>query len=204
MPERVNVRHILLKTDGKPASEDAAIKAKAEDLLKQIRGGRGFRRPGEEDTPKTPGRPPRAAISDWIARGQTVPEFEQSGLHAQAGRDQRTGQDAVRLPHHPGAGARAGAFEAFRGGQGRSGHSVEGAAREPDDGEHLGQGPDGACRRTPRIPEKVAADFNMQLVRADLEAWASRSPRSAPAPISARRCRPEEGPGLAAGGFAGQ
>ena len=42
-PERVKARHILLKTQGKPAAEEAAIKAKGESLLKQIKGWRRFR-----------------------------------------------------------------------------------------------------------------------------------------------------------------
>src|SRR5205814_5495467 len=38
-PEQVRASHILLKTEGK---DDAAVKAKAEDVLKQARGGADF------------------------------------------------------------------------------------------------------------------------------------------------------------------
>ena len=48
-PERVRVRHILLKTTDKPPAEVAKIKQKAEDLLKQIEGRRRFRRIGQEE-----------------------------------------------------------------------------------------------------------------------------------------------------------
>ena len=44
-PEQVRASHILLKTEGK---DDAAVKAKAEELLKQAQGGRRLRRAGEE------------------------------------------------------------------------------------------------------------------------------------------------------------
>ena len=47
VPERAQARHILLMTDEKK-NNDAEVKAKAEDVLKQLRGGRGFRRDGEE------------------------------------------------------------------------------------------------------------------------------------------------------------
>ena len=41
-PERVKARHILLMTTGKSPDEEVKIKAKAEDLLKQIRAGASF------------------------------------------------------------------------------------------------------------------------------------------------------------------
>ena len=43
VPEEVKVRHILIKVDpGCDAKTDAAAKQKAEDLLKQIKGGADF------------------------------------------------------------------------------------------------------------------------------------------------------------------
>src|ERR1700730_1336927 len=41
-PERVQARHILIKTTGKTQAEVPQLKAKAEDLLKQIKGGADF------------------------------------------------------------------------------------------------------------------------------------------------------------------
>ncbi len=41
-PERVKVRHILLKTEGKSEAEVAAIQKKTEELLKQVKGGADF------------------------------------------------------------------------------------------------------------------------------------------------------------------
>ena len=101
-PERVHVRHILLKTAGKPATEDAAIKAKAEDLLKQITRRRQLRRPGQEELRRHRfGRQRRRSGLDRARPDRA--RVRAGGLHAQAGRDQRPGQDAVRLPHPPGA-----------------------------------------------------------------------------------------------------
>ena len=47
-PERVKVRHILIKAD---ASNDAAMKTKAEGILKQIQAGGGFREAGKGKFP---------------------------------------------------------------------------------------------------------------------------------------------------------
>ena len=44
-PEQVRASHILLKTEGK---DDAAVKAKAEDVLKQAKARRRLRGAGEE------------------------------------------------------------------------------------------------------------------------------------------------------------
>src|SRR4029077_2724168 len=49
-PERVKARHILLKTQGKPPAEEAAIKAKGESLLKQIKGGADFAKLAKENS----------------------------------------------------------------------------------------------------------------------------------------------------------
>jgi len=42
VPDRVKIRQILLKTQGKSAAEDAQVKAKADGLLKQIKAGADF------------------------------------------------------------------------------------------------------------------------------------------------------------------
>src|SRR5579872_3852347 len=78
-PERVKVRHILFKTTGKTPDEDAKIKAKAEDVLKQIKGGADFAdlaRKNSED----PGSATKGGDLDWIVRGQTVKPFEDAAF----------------------------------------------------------------------------------------------------------------------------
>jgi peptidyl-prolyl cis-trans isomerase D len=42
IPEKIRVRHILIKTDGKSDAEKKDLKAKAEDVLKQLRAGANF------------------------------------------------------------------------------------------------------------------------------------------------------------------
>lgn len=78
-PERVKVRHILLKTTGKAPAEEAKIKAKAEDLLKQLKGGADFAKLAKENSEDT-GSAVKGGDLDWIVRGQTVKPFEEAAF----------------------------------------------------------------------------------------------------------------------------
>jgi len=83
-PERVKVRHILLKTTDKTPEEVEQIKAKTEDLLKQIKGGADFAeiaRASSEDT----GTAVNGGDLDWIGRGQTVSNFENTAFSLKPG-----------------------------------------------------------------------------------------------------------------------
>jgi peptidyl-prolyl cis-trans isomerase D len=79
VPERVHVRHILLKTTDKPKEELPKIQARAEDLLKQIKGGADFAEIAKKQS-EDPGSAVKGGDLDWIARGQTVPAFESAAF----------------------------------------------------------------------------------------------------------------------------
>ena len=67
VPERVHVRHILLKTTDTPKDEIPKIKAKAEDLLKQLKSGRTSRN-SPRRAPRTRARRPREeTYPGWFA-----------------------------------------------------------------------------------------------------------------------------------------
>ncbi len=72
-PEQVRASHILLKTEGK---DDAAVKAKAEDLLKQAKAGADFselaKKHSEDEASAKNG-----GDLDYFGRGRMVPEFDQ-------------------------------------------------------------------------------------------------------------------------------
>ncbi|CAM5781044.1 peptidylprolyl isomerase [Ottowia pentelensis] len=72
--EQVKVRHILLPVaaDG---SDDAAVKAKAEALLAQLRGGADFAALAREYS-SDKGSASRGGELDWFARGRMAPAFE--------------------------------------------------------------------------------------------------------------------------------
>jgi peptidyl-prolyl cis-trans isomerase D len=84
VPEQVNVRHILFKTpppgpDGKVDQKAVdAARAKAEDVLKQVKAGGNFadlaKKYSEDTTAKEGG------ALGWIGRGKTVPEFEKAAF----------------------------------------------------------------------------------------------------------------------------
>lgn len=85
VPEQAKVSHILIKTplpgpDGKVDEKGAAeAQRRAEDLLKQVKGGAKF-----EDLAKKysedPGSAKEGGSLGWIGRGQTVPEFEKAAF----------------------------------------------------------------------------------------------------------------------------
>jgi peptidyl-prolyl cis-trans isomerase D len=74
-PERVQARHILIKTTGKSKEETAQLKAKADDLLKQIKGGADFAKLAEKNS-EDPGSASKGGDLGWIVRGQMVKNFE--------------------------------------------------------------------------------------------------------------------------------
>ena len=81
-PEQVRASHILLKTEGK---DDAAVKAKAEDVLKQARAGADFaelaKKYSEDDASQKNG-----GDLDYFGRGRMVPEFDQAAFSLEVGK----------------------------------------------------------------------------------------------------------------------
>jgi peptidyl-prolyl cis-trans isomerase D len=80
-PERVQVRHILFKSD---ASNDAAMKAKAEAALKQLQAGGDFAKIAKDNSQDTSTAAQGGELG-FIVKGQTVPEFEKSAFSLQPG-----------------------------------------------------------------------------------------------------------------------
>jgi len=76
-PERVHARHILLATSNKSDAEKTAIKAKAEDLLKQLRAGADFAALAQKNS-DDPGSASKGGDLGWVVRGQMVKEFEET------------------------------------------------------------------------------------------------------------------------------
>lgn len=76
-PERSNARHILIKTQGKSKEETEQLRKKAEDVLKQARGGADFAGLAKKYS-EDHGSASRGGSVDWVTRGQMVPEFEKA------------------------------------------------------------------------------------------------------------------------------
>jgi peptidyl-prolyl cis-trans isomerase D len=76
-PDRVHVRHILIKTEGKPDSEKKALLAKAQDVLKQVKAGGDFAELAKKYS-DDPGGKESGGDLGFLAHGQTVPEFDKT------------------------------------------------------------------------------------------------------------------------------
>jgi len=80
-PEQVRASHILLKTEGK---DDAAVKAKAEEILKEAKGGADFaelaKKNSEDDSNAKNG-----GDLDYFGRGRMVPEFDAAAFNMEPG-----------------------------------------------------------------------------------------------------------------------
>ncbi len=80
-PEQVRASHILFKTEGK---DDAAVKAKAEEVLKEARAGADFaelakKYSEDEATAK------KGGDLDYFTKGRMVPEFDEVAFSLQPG-----------------------------------------------------------------------------------------------------------------------
>jgi peptidyl-prolyl cis-trans isomerase D len=84
LPDRVKVRHILIKTQGKPKEEAAKLRAKAEDILKQLQHGGDFAELAKKNS-EDPGSAAKGGELGWIVRGQTVPNFEKTAFSLKPG-----------------------------------------------------------------------------------------------------------------------
>ncbi len=71
-PEQVRASHILLKTEGK---DDAAVKARAEALLKQVKAGADFAELAKKNS-EDEASAKQGGDLDYFGRGRMVKEFE--------------------------------------------------------------------------------------------------------------------------------
>ena len=164
--ERVKVRHILLKTSDKPATDDAKIKAKAEDLLKQIKSGGNFAELAKKNSEDTGSAQTGGELPDWVTRGQTVPEFEKVAFSPKPGETSdlvktQYGYHIIQVIKHE--DARLQPFEEVKS-------QIESQMKKRNAAAQMQQIADKAqiaLQKDPTHPEKVAADMGMQLVRAD-------------------------------------
>jgi peptidyl-prolyl cis-trans isomerase D len=80
-PEQVRASHILLKTEGK---DEAAVKTRIEELLKQARGGADFAELARKNS-EDEGSAKNGGDLDYFQRGRMVAEFDQAAFAMQQG-----------------------------------------------------------------------------------------------------------------------
>ena len=78
-PERVHARHILVKTTGIPKDQVPKLQQKADDLLKQLKGGADFAALATKNS-DDPGSAQKGGDLGWVVKGQTVPDFEKAAF----------------------------------------------------------------------------------------------------------------------------
>jgi peptidyl-prolyl cis-trans isomerase D len=185
-PERVRARHILIKTQGKPADQEAALKAKAEGILKQIKGGADFAKLAKENSEDNQGPDGGSAakggdLGQWITHGQMVAEFDKAIFSQKVGETSDLvktmfGYHIVQVLEHQDAGLRpfadVKAELATQWKKQRSTDMVQNAADKVQQ----------AWQKDPNNPEKVAAQFNMQVVKFDGYGPGSTIPELGPTP----------------------
>jgi peptidyl-prolyl cis-trans isomerase D len=185
-PERVRARHILIKTQGKPASEEPALKAKAEGLVKQIKGGADFAKLAKENSEDNQGPDGGSAakggdLGQWITHGQMVAEFDKAIFSQKVGETSDLvktifGYHIIQVLERQDAGLRpfadVKAEIATQWKKQRASDIVQNASDKAQT----------AWQKDPGNPEKVAAQFNMQVVKFDGYGPGSTIPELGPAP----------------------
>jgi len=164
-PERVNVRHILLKTSEKDPKQEAAVKAKADDLVKQLRGGANFAEMAKKYS-EDPGSASKGGEYDGVVRGQMVPEFEKAAFTLKPGEisdpvKTTYGYHILQVISHeqaqlkPFAELKAQLAEEYR------------KQRVNDLMQQTSDKAEAALRKDPLHPEKVASELNVQYAKAE-------------------------------------
>jgi peptidyl-prolyl cis-trans isomerase D len=162
IPETVKVRHILLKTQGKPPADEPKIKAQAEDLLKQVRGGANFAELVKKHSEDT-GSVATGGEYDVQKNGQMVKEFEDAAFTLKPGESSviktTYGYHVIQVVKHD--QPRVKPFEEVKA-------QLATELKKQRVSDTMQQISDKAQTMLQKEPaEKVAAELNMQLVRVD-------------------------------------
>jgi len=165
VPERVDVRHILLKTTGKDPAEDAKVKAKAEDIEKQLKAGANFADMAKKYS-EDPGAAQTGGEYKGVTRGQMVPEFEQAAFSLKPGQisdpvKTTYGYHVLEVEKHDEA-----RLKPFEEAKDEIAANLK-KQRANDQMQQIADRAQADLKKDPAHPEKVAAEFNMQLVKAD-------------------------------------
>jgi peptidyl-prolyl cis-trans isomerase D len=83
-PQRVKVRHILIKFSGTSPQDEAKAKTKAEMVLQKLQHGGDFAKLAKQYS-EDPGSASKGGEIGWIERGQTVKNFEDTAFSMNAG-----------------------------------------------------------------------------------------------------------------------
>src|ERR1022692_2849366 len=167
VPDRVKIRQILLKTQGKSASDDAPVKAKAEGLLKQIKAGADFAELAKNNSEDPSSAANGGAMPDWLTHGQfSSPDFDKAAFSLKPGQT----SDLVKVDYGyhiiqvlQKEDGRLKPFDEVKGDLA----SQFKKERASDMMQKISDKAQALLQKDPLHPEKVAADLNMDLVQAN-------------------------------------
>jgi peptidyl-prolyl cis-trans isomerase D len=164
-PERVNARHILIKSD---KSNDAAMKAKAEGILKQIQTGGDFAKLAKENSQDNApgGSAEKGGELGWLSKGQTLPEFEKAAFSLQPGQTSglvktEIGYHIIQVAQHEQAHLLS--FDEAKAALMRT--SME--RQSSDDLQKMADKAAAELRKDPMHPEKAAEAIGVAAIHAD-------------------------------------
>ena len=165
LPERIDVRHILLKTNDKDPKQVAAVKAKADDLVKQLRAGANFADMAKKNS-EDPGSKEKGGEYDGVVRGQMVGEFEKAAFSLKVNEisdpvKTAYGYHILQVLKHEQAQLKP--FDDVKA-QLAAAYKKQ---RVNDLMQQLSDKVQAALTKDPLHPEKVAADLGVQYVKAD-------------------------------------
>lgn len=164
VPEQVKVRHILLKTQGKPASEEPKIKAQAEDLLKKVRSGANFAELAKKYS-EDPGSANTGGEYTVQRNGQMVKEFEDAAFRLKPGESEiiktTYGYHVFQVINHE--AARLKPFDEVK-----TQLAQEWKRQKVNDlMQQISDKAQAMLQKDPTHPEQVAQQLGMQVVKAD-------------------------------------
>jgi peptidyl-prolyl cis-trans isomerase D len=163
-PERVQVVHVLVNTQNKTPDEEAKLKAKADDLLKQVRAGANV-----TDLVKKFSDDPGKVQNNgeyWVQQDSgMVPEFKAAAFRLKPGESDviktTYGYHVMKVLKHEDAHLRS--FE-----EAKSDLATQWKTQRVNNlMTQISDKAQGELQKDPTHPEKVAAEYNMQLVHAD-------------------------------------
>lgn len=163
--DRVKVRHILLTTTGKSKDEEAAIRAKAESLLKQVKSGGDFAKLAKENS-QDPGSAQNGGDLGWLSHGQTVPEFDKVAFSMKPGEISdlvKTQYGYHILQVQEKEAARLKPFEEVKA-ELAANYKKSKVSQEM---QGLTDKAQAALKKDPQHPEKVAADLGLEYAKAE-------------------------------------
>ncbi len=165
VPEQSTVRHIVFMTQGKPPADEAKVKAQAEDVMNQIKSGKAKFEDMVTKYSEDPGSKDKGGKYTIQRNGQMVKEFEDAAFTQKPGDIAMVktsyGYHIIQvISREPAHQQTFEEVKADLASQAKKAQVANILQRASDQAQAM-------LTKDPMHPEKVAADLDMQLIRAN-------------------------------------